>query len=116
MSVIHLVEHDWRAPHALFMRINELVDGRAGRLIVELVSERVDTPLLQLLVVTDRMLAAHGGCMIVLCAEEPARAALRATGLDFHLTVVGSLWHAVDLLDPPTGSRHLRPSRPDCSA
>jgi anti-anti-sigma regulatory factor len=114
MPAIHLVEHDWRNPHALWARISELVERETDGLIVDLAGGRVDTSLLHLLVVTDRALAARGVRMIVLCPDDQARAALRASGLDLHLSIVGELSRAADLLDPPSAPSAAE--RPDGSA
>jgi anti-anti-sigma factor len=72
-----------------------LARGRA-RIVVDLhEADSLDAGALRTLVLATHAAQAHGGCLVVLCPASPARATLRATGLDGHLTVAGTRARAI---------------------
>lgn len=93
--MFRLLEHDGQSTRSLGARIaNALTEGTVA-LILDLAESHIDGPLLHLLVVTDKAVAARSGCLIVLCGEEPARL-LHVSGIDAHLSLAQSLHEALD--------------------
>jgi len=95
MVSFRLLEHDGQSTRALAARVASALNEGTVALILDLAERHIDGPLLHLLVVTDKALAARSGCLIVLCAEGPARV-LHASGIDVHLSLAQSLHEALD--------------------